>query len=90
LIGLAQVGEQLVALIGVVIAAGELAVETEGVVKIEAEGADNGRGEVLEGLAARKLDVAIEATAQRSAEDARARIGRTALLAGGIAIPRGA
>jgi hypothetical protein len=60
-IGLAQVGEQLVALVGVVIAAGELAVEAEGVVEIEAEGVDDGRGEVLEGLAARQLDVAIEA-----------------------------
>src|SRR3954451_13059587 len=77
------VGEQLAALLGSVVVALEIAVEAEGVVEVEAEGVDNGRGEVLEGPATRELDVAIEAAAQGGAEDARARIGHARLLAGG-------
>src|SRR3954452_5766149 len=85
---LAQVGEQLVALLGPVVVALEVAVEAEGVVEVEAEGADDGRGEILEGPAARELDVAIEAAAQGSAEDARARIGHARLPAGGCDVAR--
>jgi hypothetical protein len=80
-VGLAEVGEQLVALLGVVVAVAEAAVEAEGVV--EAEGADDGRGEVLEGGAARELEVAVEAAAQVGTEDARARIDHARPLAGG-------
>src|SRR3954452_16057362 len=83
LVGLAQVGEQLVALFGVVIAMAEAAVKAEGVVEIEAEGVDDGGGEVLEGPAARELEVAVEAAAQGGAEDARARIGHVRPPAGG-------
>ena len=82
-VGLAEVGEQLVALLGVVVAVAEAAVEAEGVVEVEAEGADDGRGEVLEGGAARELEVAVEAAAQGGAEDARARIGHARPPAGG-------
>src|SRR4051794_29889226 len=63
----------------------EAAVEAEGVVEVEAEGGDDGGGEVLEGPAARELDVAVEAAAQGGAEDACARIGHARLLAGGDA-----
>src|SRR4051794_28243746 len=77
------VGEQLVALLGSVVVALELAVEAEGVVEVEAEGVDDGRGEVLERPATREFDVAIEAAAQGSAEDARARIGHVRPSAGG-------
>src|SRR3954454_5338484 len=87
-VGLAEVGEQLVALLGIVVAVAEAAVEAEGVVEIEAEGADDGRGEVLEGGAARELEVAVEAAAQGGAEDARARIGHARLPAGGDDAPR--
>src|SRR5947199_8536985 len=82
------VGEQLVALLGPVVVALEVAVEAEGVVEVEAEGADDGRGEILEGPAARELDVAIEAAAQGGAEDARARIGHARLPAGGCDVAR--
>src|SRR3954454_22777268 len=85
LVGLAQVGEQLVALLGIVIAMAEAAVEAEGVVEVEAEGGDDGGGEVLEGPAARELEVAVEEAAQGGAEDARARIGHARLPAGGDA-----
>lgn len=45
-------------------------------VEIEAKGADDGHGQALERLAARQLDVTVEAAAaQGSADDARARIG---------------
>src|SRR3954452_8366197 len=64
LVGLPQVGEQLVALLGVVVAVAEAAVEAEGVIEVEAEGADDGRGEVLEGGAARELEVAVEVATQ--------------------------
>src|SRR4051794_9041013 len=57
------------------------AVEAEGVV--EAEGGDDGGGEVLEGPAARELEVAVVAAAQGGAEDARARIGHVRPPAGG-------
>src|SRR3954466_13806575 len=68
---------------GYVVVALEIAVEAEGVVEVEAEGADDGRGEVLEGPATREVDVAIEAAARGGAEDARARIGHARPLAGG-------
>src|SRR3954451_9946855 len=50
------VGEQLVALLGSVVVALEIAVEAEGV--------DDGRGEVLERPATREFDVAIEPTVE--------------------------
>src|SRR3954463_11499311 len=50
------VGEQLVALLGSVVVALE--------VEVEAEGVDDGRGEVLERPATREFDVAIEPTVE--------------------------
>src|SRR3954451_16218933 len=58
------VDEQLVALLGSVVVALEIAVEAEGVVEVEAEGVDDGRGEVLERPATREFDVAIEPTVE--------------------------
>src|SRR3954454_6831998 len=58
------VGEQLVALLGSVVVALEIAVEAEGVVEVEAEGVDDGRGEVLERPATREFDVAVEPTVE--------------------------
>src|SRR3954451_23399258 len=58
------VDEQLVALLGSVVVALEIAVEAEGVVEVEAEGVDDGRGEVLERPATREVDVAIEPTVE--------------------------
>jgi hypothetical protein len=82
LVGLAQIGEQLVALLGIVITMAKAAVEAEGVVEVEAEGADNGPGKVLERPTARKLDIAIETAAQGGAENACAHIGHVRPLAG--------